>query len=147
MHFSIGLHLIFPSSGLLHIYAAARFISRAINIVSPLEHYSFASKTFPCSTETSQEAVNLLFVPFLPKEAVANHFMPLVHIDLPLEFANGRCGADIFCSYKSKPRAERIRCKFCLLLYHEGCLERFKENLDGDIDDCGCREMMCGRNR
>ena len=145
--FSKWFTLHFSHIGLLHIYAAARFISRDISVVSPLEHYSFASQTFPCNTEASQEAVNLMFVPFLPRETTANHFMPLVDIDLPLEFANGRCGADIFCSHKSKPSAEHISCKFCMLPYHKGCLQRFSENFDDDVDDCGCGEVFYGRNR
>ena len=76
-----------------------------------------------------------MFVPFLPKETRANRLMPLVDIGLPLEFANGCCGADIFCSHNSKPSTEHIHCKFCMLLYHKGCLKRFSENVDDDVDD------------
>ena len=121
---------------------SARFLQRDISISCKIESYAFGEKVYPCHSTSSKDAVHLMMVASHPMTMNVDHFLPLVEMTLSQD--RGRCGAMNYCMLKNRD-FPRFTCKYCCLSYHVLCATMNSE--PADLDDCGCIEIVAGKER
>ncbi len=138
-------HLICLSSffivGILHIYMAARFVKKDIELLCFNENFSFGNKIYH-GAEVESEPLRLCLVALHPARGTPNHFVPL--LDFCPKSLDGRCDAGLHCLLKNRTLRKFV-CKHCLFNYHITCVT----GQDGAeaIDSCGCSDITDGKER